>query len=76
VSYCYHWASVFRRLSVVHLSLAFCILINSSKTTGPILNQTLVEWFLDGPLPKLFPVILTSNQDDHQAKNRKRGEEI
>ena len=30
VSYCYHW------VSVVRLSLAFCILINSSKTTGPI----------------------------------------
>ena len=29
-SYCYHWASVIR------LSLAFYILINSSKTTGPI----------------------------------------
>jgi hypothetical protein len=25
---------------------------------------------LDGPLPKLCPVILTSNQDGHQAKNR------
>ena len=30
VSYCYHWASV------VRLSLAFCILMNSSKTIGPI----------------------------------------
>jgi hypothetical protein len=28
---------------------------------------------LDGPLPKLFPVIPTSNQDGHQAKNRKNG---
>jgi hypothetical protein len=28
---------------------------------------------LDGPLPKLCPVILTSNQDGHQAKNRKKG---
>jgi len=35
VSYCYHWASG------VRLSLAFCILINPSKTN---LNQTLVEW--------------------------------
>jgi hypothetical protein len=26
-------------------------------------NQTLVEWSLDGPLPKLCPVIPTSNQD-------------
>jgi hypothetical protein len=31
---------------------------------------------LDGPLPKLCPVILTSNQDGRQAKNRKRGDEI
>ena len=30
MSYCYHWASV------ICLSLALCILINSSKTTGPI----------------------------------------
>jgi hypothetical protein len=36
-------------------------------------NQTLVEWSLDGPLPKLYPVILTSNQDGRQVKNRKRG---
>jgi hypothetical protein len=26
-----------------------------------------------GPIPKLCPVILTSNQDDRQAKNRKKG---
>jgi hypothetical protein len=37
------------------------------------LNQTLVEWSLDGPFPKLCPVILTSNQDGRQAKNRKKG---
>ena len=37
------------------------------------LNQTLVEWSLDGPLPKLCPVIPISNQDGHQAKNRKKG---
>jgi hypothetical protein len=48
----------------------FHILIFSSETTGPIFNQTLVEWSLDGPLPKLCPVIPTSNQDGHQAKNR------
>jgi hypothetical protein len=30
-------------------------------------NQTLVEWSLDGPLPKLCPVIMTSNQDGRQA---------
>jgi hypothetical protein len=39
-------------------------------------NQTLVEWSFDGPLPKLCPVITTSNQDGHQAKNRKKGDEI
>jgi hypothetical protein len=37
------------------------------------LNQTLVEWSLDGPLPKLCSVIPTSNQDGRQAKNRKKG---
>ena len=35
-------------------------------------NQTLMEWSLGDPLPNL-PI---SNQDDHQAKNRKRGEEL
>ena len=39
-------------------------------------NQTFVEWSLDGPRPKLCPVIPTSNQDGHQAKNRKSGDEI
>jgi hypothetical protein len=29
-----------------------------------------------GPLPKLCPVIPTSNQDGRQAKNRKKGDEI
>jgi hypothetical protein len=36
-------------------------------------NQTLVEWTLDGPLPKLCPMIPTSKQDGRQAKNRKKG---
>jgi hypothetical protein len=36
-------------------------------------NQTLVEWSLDGPLPKMCLVIPTSNQDGRQAKNRKKG---
>ena len=36
-------------------------------------NQTFVEWSLDGPLPKLCPVIPISNQDGLQAKNRKKG---
>ena len=39
-------------------------------------NQALVEWSLDDPLPKMCPVIPTSNQDVLQAKNRKRGDEI
>jgi endonuclease YncB( thermonuclease family) len=37
------------------------------------LNQTLLKWFLDGPLPKLCPVTPTSNQAGRQAKNRKKG---
>jgi hypothetical protein len=36
-------------------------------------NQTLVEWSLGGPLPKLCLVIPTSNQDGRLAKNRKKG---
>jgi hypothetical protein len=39
-------------------------------------NQTLVEWSLDRPVPKLCPVIPTFNQDGRQAKNRKRWDEI
>jgi hypothetical protein len=39
-------------------------------------NQTLVEWSVHGPLPHLFPVIPTFNQDGRQAKNRKRRDEI
>jgi hypothetical protein len=35
-----------------------------------------VEWSLDGYLPKLSQVIPTPNQDGHQAKNRKKGDEI
>ena len=37
------------------------------------LNETLLKWFLDGPLPNLCPVIPTSNQDGRQAQNRKKG---
>ena len=37
------------------------------------LNQTLLKWFLDDPLPKLCPLIPTSSQDGRQAKNRKKG---
>jgi hypothetical protein len=35
-------------------------------------NQTLVEWSLDGHLPKLCSVIPTSNQDGRQAEYRKK----
>jgi hypothetical protein len=35
-----------------------------------------VEWSLGDPLSKLCPVIPISNQDGHQAENRKRGDEI
>jgi hypothetical protein len=67
VSYCHHWASVVRpSVNFSH----FNQLLWSHWTN---LNQTLVEWSLDGPLPKLCPVIPTSNQDGHQAKNRKKG---
>jgi hypothetical protein len=31
---------------------------------------------LDGPLPKLCPLIPTSNQDGHQDQNSKKGDEI
>jgi hypothetical protein len=31
-------------------------------------NQTLVEWSLDDSLPKMCPVIPTSNQDVRDAK--------
>ena len=40
------------------------------------INQILLKWFLDGPLPNLCPLIPTSNQDGRQAKNRKKGDEI
>jgi hypothetical protein len=46
------------------------------KNTFENCNQTLVEWSLDGPLSKLCLVIPTSNQDGHQAKNRKRRDAI
>ena len=39
-------------------------------------NQTFEEWSLDGPLPKLCPVIPNPNQDGRQAKNRKSGDKI
>ena len=69
VSFCHHLASV--RPSVVRRKLShFNLLIRNHWANC---NQTLVEWSMDGPLPKLCPVIPTSNQDGHQAKNRKKG---
>jgi hypothetical protein len=46
---------------------------NRYKSAERNLNQILVEWTLDDPLPKLCPVIPTSNQNGRQAKNRKKG---
>ena len=39
-------------------------------------NQTLEEWSFSDLLPQLCPVIPTSNQDGHEAKNRNKGDEI
>ena len=36
-------------------------------------DQTLVEWSLGGPLPKLCPTTPTSEQNGRQAKNRTKG---
>ena len=54
-------SSLFVRPSTFH------ILIFSSETTGPIATKL---WWND---PWMIP---TSNQDGHQAKNRKMGDEI
>jgi hypothetical protein len=62
-----------RRLSSVRPSVNFSHFNQLLWSHWANLNQTLVEWSLDGPLPNLCPVILTSNQDGHQAKNRKKG---
>jgi hypothetical protein len=57
----------------VHTSVNFSHFNQLIWSHWPNLNQTLVEWSLDGPLPKLCLVILTSNQDGCQTKNRKKG---
>ena len=68
VSFCHHLASVVRRkLSNLNLLL---------RNHRANCNQTLVEWSLDGPLPKLCTTIPTSNQYGRQARNRKKGDEI
>ena len=51
----------------------FNLLIRNHWANG---NQTLVEWSLGGPPWKLCPVIPTSNQDGHQAKNRIKGDDF
>ena len=73
VSYCHHWASVVCRPSSVRPSVNFSHFNQLLWSHRANLNQTLVEWSLEGPLPKLCPVIPTSNQDGRQAKNRKKG---
>jgi hypothetical protein len=68
------WAIVTtERLSSVRPSVNFSHFNQLLWNHWANLNQTLVEWSLDGPLPKLCPVIPTSNQDGRQAKNRKKG---
>jgi hypothetical protein len=62
-------SSLFIRRPSVNIS-HFNLLLRNHWTNC---DQTLVEWSLDGPLSKLCPVIPTSNQDGHQAKNRKKG---
>ena len=68
MSYCHHLAFVVVRPSYVVIFFKNLLLWNYWAN----LNQTLLKYFLDGPLPKLCPVIPTSNQDGHQAKNRKK----
>jgi hypothetical protein len=62
-------SSLFVRRPSVNIS-HFNLLLRNHRTNC---NQTLVEWSLDGPLSKLCPEIPTSNQDGHQAENKKKG---
>ena len=65
------WAIVTtERPSSVHPSVNFSHFNQLLWNHWANLNQILVEWSLNGPLPKLCPVIPTSNQDGCQAKNR------
>jgi hypothetical protein len=52
VSYCHHFSSVVRcpSVNISHFNLLL-------RNHWANCNQTLVEWSLDGPLPKLCPVI-------------------
>ena len=65
MSYCYLFSSV----NISHFKLLL-------RNHWVNCNQTLVEWSLGDPLPKLCPVIPTSYQDGHEAKNRKKWDEI
>ena len=69
VSFAITWRPSIVRSKLSHLNLHL-------RNHWANCNQTLVEWSLDGPLPKLCPVIPTSNQYGRQAKNRKKGDEI
>ena len=66
---CELFSSLFVRRPSVNISHFILLLRNHWANC----NQTLVAWTLDGPLPKLCPVIPTSNQDGRQDKNRKKG---
>jgi hypothetical protein len=68
--------SVSRLSSVVRPSVNFSHFNQLLWSHWANLNQTLVKWFLDGPLPNLYPVIPISNQNGRQAKNRKKGDAI
>jgi hypothetical protein len=57
------------RPSSVRQHFTFNLLLRNHRVNC---NQHLVEWSLDGPLPKLCPMIPISKQDGRQAKNRKR----
>jgi hypothetical protein len=69
VTFCDYNGSVARIICVAVATLANENLRNHWANC----NQTLVEWSLDGLLPNMCAVILTSNQDGRQAKNRKKG---
>jgi hypothetical protein len=59
-----------------YVKLSSAVVATLVKDHWAICNQTLVEWSLGGPFPKLCPVILTSNQRGRQAKYNKRGMEL
>jgi hypothetical protein len=68
VSFCHHLASVVRR-KLSHLNLLL-------RNHWANCNQTLVEWSLGGPLPKLYPVIQLPTNMAAKLKIGKNGDEI